>query len=254
MTRQQDEYHDNQEEEYYGPDNDIEGLNETVYMSADEGDYEEYSDYDRVPNETQEQYYTPNTYVPHIDNGGYYTAPQHLYTANPSQVVESHVETTPLVTIDHGVAIDSTNQVNNNTYPDAGYETEVGQNTIPQLTAPEMVTHQTDRYTHNIIQDGFMGQFDDIDVGAYPSTKKVSPQAVRSTASYAEPRTVLIHNRPQTQIQQPLVVHQVHNLFGATSSPKKPLPPPGWPVRECHLVKEKHLELPPSQAFFMKMI
>ena len=84
-----------------------------------------------------------------------------------------------------------------------------------------------------------MGQFDDVEQIDYATAKQVTPQIVSPKSNYAEPRTVLIHNRPQVGYQQPLVVHQVHNMFGATSSPKKPLPPPRWPVKEVSPRKQE---------------
>ena len=89
-----------------------------------------------------------------------------------------------------------------------------------------------------------MGQFDDLEEIDYATAKQVSPQIARPKNNYAEPRTVLIHNRPQVGYQQPLIVHQVHNMFGATSSPKKPLPLPRWPVKEVSPENKRPVERP----------
>ena len=77
-----------------------------------------------------------------------------------------------------------------------------------------------------------MGQFDDIDEIAYATASQIPPQVDRSKVNLIIPRTVLVHERPQQVYQDPLIVHQVHEVFGGTSSPKKAFPPPRWPVDE----------------------
>ena len=77
-----------------------------------------------------------------------------------------------------------------------------------------------------------MGQFDDIDEIAYATANQIQPQVVKSKIQQVIPRTVLVHDQPQQVYQEPLIVHQVHEVLGHTSSPKKALPLPRWPVDE----------------------
>ena len=77
-----------------------------------------------------------------------------------------------------------------------------------------------------------MGQFDDIDEIAYATASQIPPQVVKPKINPIIPRTVLVHEWPQQVYQEPLIVHQVHEVLGSTSSPKKALPPPRWPVDE----------------------
>ena len=119
-------------------------------------------------------------------------------------------------------------------YPDDGYATEIGtqHTTQQQITELAPSSHNTATYTHRIAQDEFMGQFDDIDKIAYATASQILSQVVRPRINPVIPRTVLVHERPQQVYQEPLIVHQVHEALGGTSSPKKAFPPPRWPVDE----------------------
>ena len=193
--RQQDEYPDQQDaQQQQAIDNEITRLNESLYLSAEEGDYDEYGEYDSFQEGTQEQFYTPYQYPPITDGSLDYTAQTHLNSARTNQVVGSHAFEAQSVFDNQNT--DNITQASEATYPDAGYETEIGTDTITQENARTSVSHHTDRYTFNTEQDEFMGQFDDLDEIAYATAKQVSPQIVRPKNNYAEPCTVLIHNRP----------------------------------------------------------
>ena len=73
-TSQQDEYQDNSDQDVLpttDAEQDIERLNETMYFSVDEQEYDDY-DTDRVAqNMTYKHYYRPNQYAPMTDNGLY---------------------------------------------------------------------------------------------------------------------------------------------------------------------------------------
>ena len=58
-TRQQDEYLDNREGQAADAFNDTGILNESIYVSADEGDYNDQVDYNEYDETTQEVFYTP---------------------------------------------------------------------------------------------------------------------------------------------------------------------------------------------------
>ena len=115
--------------------------------------------------------------------------------------------------------MDTIRKASEATYPDAGYETEIGSDNRTQVNAHTSTSHHTDRYTFVIEQDEFMGQFDDVEQIDYAIANQVAPQVVNPESNYAEPRTVLIHNRPQIGYQQPLVVctpsaqHVRSNIF-----------------------------------------
>ena len=71
-TRQQDEYLDNREGQAADAFNDTGILNESIYVSADEGDYNDQVAYDDYIETTQEKYYTPGAATPNTDTGLYY--------------------------------------------------------------------------------------------------------------------------------------------------------------------------------------
>ena len=126
-------------------------------------------------------------------------------------------------------------------YPDDGYATEVGTQYITQqqITGPASSSYNTTTYTHRVAQDEFMGQFDDIDEIAYATASQIPSHVVRPKINPVLPRMVLLHERPQQVYQEPLIVHQVHEVLGDTSSPKKTFPPPRWPVDEVSLRKRQ---------------
>ena len=230
-TRQQDEYLDNREGHATKAFNDTGILNESIYVSADEGDYNDQIAYDDYNETTQETYYTPGAATLNTDTDLYYnTHEQNIDSVGGDS--ESHV----------GWSQNSENRIVNDegireleeAYPDDGYATEIGtqhttQQQITELTPP---LYNTAKYTYRIVQDEFMGQFDDIDEIAYAMASQIPPQVVRPKINPVVPRTVLVHDRPQQVYQEPLIVHQVHEVLGGTSSPKKALPPLRWPVDE----------------------
>ena len=230
-TRQQDEYLDDREEQAADSLNDTEILNESIYVSADEGDYDNQVAYDDYNENTQELYYTPGATAPTTDTGLYNnTYQQNVASANGDS--QSHVHWSQNVV--NSVVNGEDSQGLEETYPDAGYETEIGTQhpTQQQLTELVSLPNNTATYTYRVAQDEFMGQFDDIDEIAYAMASQISPQVVRPKTNTVKPRTVLIHERPQQVYQEPLVVHQVHEVLGSTSLPKKAFPPPRWPVEE----------------------
>ena len=230
-TRQQEEYQDQHaEQQQLLVDNGNNRLNESLYLSAEEGDYDEYDEYDSFQEGTQEQFYTPYQYPPITDGRLDYTAQTHSNLVRPNQVVGLHALKVQLVQGSQNR--DNKHEASEAIYPDTGYETEIGSDNRTQATAHTSTSYHTDRYTYVTGPDEFMGQFDDVEQIDYATANQIDPQIVSPENNYAKPCTVLIHNRPQVGYQQPLVVHQVHNMFGATSSPKKPLPPPRWPVKE----------------------
>ena len=226
-TRQQDEYLDDDPQPYDTIPADASGLNESVYISAEEGEDEEYVEYDRYQDEGPEQYYTPQKYIHDTDRGLYNNTQSQAYLASSSGVGESHARNSNL---DKDYQADATTRQPS---VDTGYETEVGsENTTIPNVIPLLYIYDTNTYMHKTTQDEFMGQFDDIDKIAYNKVNQVSPQVVSNKMRVTEPRTILIHSKPDIGYQDPLIVHQVQDMFGATSSPKKPFPPPRWPVNE----------------------
>ena len=230
-TRQQDEYLDDREEQAVDSLNDTEILNESIYVSADEGDYGNQVAYDDYNENTQKIYYTPGAAAPTTDTGLYYNTHQQ-YAVSADRNSQSHVHWSQNVV--NRVVNDEGSRSLEEAYPDAGYETEIGtqHSTQQQVTDVASSPYNTATYTYRIAQDEFMGQFDDIDEIAYATASQILPQVVRTKTNTVEPRTVLIHERPQQVYQEPLVVHQVHEVLGSTSSPKKAFPPPRWPVEE----------------------
>ena len=224
-TRQQDEYLDDQEEQVADLQNDIAVLNESIYLSADDGEYDDQVDDGSYYEDTQEQYYTPGASAPNTDTGLYYNLQQQNVASNNGDC-QSHAHWSQNVVSNDGKDVDS--QGFEETYPDTGYASEIStQNpTQQQLTEVVPIPNNTTTYTHRVAQDEFMGHFDDIDEIAYTSAKQVSPQIVRPKTSMAQPRTVLIHERLQQVYQQPLTVHQVHGIVRGNTSPKKVFPPP----------------------------
>ena len=237
-TRQQEEYQDQcDDQQQLLVDNDNNRLNESLYLSAEEGGYDEYEEYDSFQEGTQEQFYTPYQYPPITDGSLDYTVQTYSNLARPNQVVGSHA--IEVQSVQGSQNTDNIRKASEAIYPDTGYETEIGSDNRTQATAHTSTSYHTDRYTYVTEPDEFMGQFDDVEQIDYATANQIAPQVVSPENNYAEPRTVLIHNRPQIGYQQPLVVHQVHNMFGATSSPKKPLPPPRWPVKEVSPRKQE---------------
>ena len=234
MTRQQDEYPDNEPEQYEEIIADATGLNESVYISAEEGDFVESVEYDRYQDEGPEQYYTPQNYIHNTDSGLYQNTQSQVYLANASGVDESHAIASNK---GEGFRYEDTDRQPS---IDTGYETEIGpENTSRPSVIPLLYIYSTNTYTHRTTQDEFMGQFDDIDEIAYNTANQVSPQVVRKATRVAELRMVLIHNKPDIGYQEPLIIHQVQDMFGATSSPKKLFPPSRWPVNEVNPKKHE---------------
>ena len=81
------------------------------------------------------------------------------------------------------------------TYPDMGYETEIG---IP-LDHSGLTSHNslynTDTYMYTTAKDEFMGQLYDIDEIGYSNANQIEPQIVRRKKQLAVPCTVLIHEQ-----------------------------------------------------------
>ena len=181
-TRQQDEYPNTSEGQAADVFNDTGILNESIYVSADEGDYTDqvaYNDYNETAHET---YYTPGAEIPNTDTDLYYnTHEQNIDSVGGDS--QSHV----------GWSQNIENRITNNEDfretqeldPDDGYATEIG------------TQHNTATYTYRIAQDEFMGQFDDIDEIAYAMASQILPQVVRPRNNPVIPRTVLVHERPQ---------------------------------------------------------
>ena len=230
-TRQQDEYLDNREGQAADAFNDTGILNESIYVSADEGDYNDQVAYDDYNETTQEIYYTPVAATTNTDTGLYYnTHEQNIDSVGGDS--QSHVDWSQ--NIENRIVNDEGIREVEEAYPDDGYATEIGtqHTTQQQITGTVPSSYNTATYTHRIAQDEFMGQFDDIDEIAYATVSQIPSHVVRPKINPVIPRTVLVHERPQQIYQEPLIVHQVHEVLGGTSSPKKALPPPRWPVDE----------------------
>ena len=230
-TRQQDEYPDQLDEQIANELDDTQILNESIYVSADEGDYDSQVDYDDVNGEPQDIYYTPMKTMPTTDNGLYANIQQQNLTSldgsSQSHVVWSQGADNVDSNEEHRQHVEEPD-------PDDGYATEVGTqpHTSTQMSEVEPATYNTATYTYKMAQDEFMGQFDDIDELAYPTPNNARSQVVSPKANRIMARTVLVHEKPQQAYQAPLIVHRVHEAFGGNSTPKKDLPPPRWPVEE----------------------
>ena len=72
-------------------DTDINRLNESLYLSAEEGDYDDYEEYDSFQEGTQEQFYTPYQYPPITDGSLDYTVQTYSNLARSNQFVGSTV-------------------------------------------------------------------------------------------------------------------------------------------------------------------
>ena len=226
-ARQQDEYLDYREGQAADAFNDAGILNKSIYVSADEGDYNEQVAYD----DYNETYYTPDAATTNTDTGLYHnTHEQNIDSVGGDS--QSHVDWSQNVEnrIVSGEGIRELEEA----YPDDGYATEIGTQYITQqqITGTVPSSYNTTTYTHRIAQDEFMGQFDDIDEIAYATVSQIPSHVVKPEINLVIPRTVLVHEWPQQVYQEPLIVHQVHEVLGGTSSPKKAFPPPRWPVDE----------------------
>ena len=230
-TRQQDEYPEQTDEQTANEIDDTQNFNESIYVSADEGDYDSQVDYNDYNGEAQDIYYTPSATAPNTDDGLYYNTHQQNFDSLDGDS-QSHV--------DWSRSVDNRNENDEGRHqveeadPDDGYATEVGTQHHTQQHRTELVPslYNTATYTYRTAQDEFMGQFDDIDEIAYATADSLPPQVVSPKTNRIIPRTVLVHERPHQVYQEPLVVHQVHKVLGGTSSPKKDFPPPRWPVDE----------------------
>ena len=230
-TRQQDEYLDNREGQAADAFNDTGILNESIYVSADEGDYNDQVDYNEYDETTQEVFYTPVADRLNTDTGLYYnTQEQNIDSVGGDS--QSHVHWSQ--NAENRIINGASSREIEEAYPDDGYATEIGtqHTTQQQITELAPSSHNTATYTHRIAQDEFMGQFDDIDEIAYATASQIPSQVVRPRINPVIPRMVLVHERPQQVYQEPLIVHQVHEALRGTSSPKKAFPPPRWPVDE----------------------
>ena len=212
-ARQQDEYPDN---EYY--DNtvtviftyDPSALNDSMYYSADENDIENRDDYDTY-NTTQ--YYTPEqTEMTDKDLYGSDMYNTQSNIASNSQVVESHAE--DLMSFDQVDSASQGAQADVISYPDTGYETEIGTQVSDHLIEGiRQQQYYTDNYTYVAPQDEFMGQYNDIDEPDYNTATQAVP-VTKPRPRVAVPQQVLIHDKPVKCFQEPLVVHQVQGMFG----------------------------------------
>ena len=77
-TRQQDEYLDYTEGRAAAGLIDTGVLNDSIYVSADEGDYNDQIAYDYYNNTTQETYYTPGAVPTNTDTGLYYNTHEQI--------------------------------------------------------------------------------------------------------------------------------------------------------------------------------
>ena len=229
--RQQDEYLENTDEQAANAFNDTQILNESIYVSADEGDYDSQVDYNDYNGDTQDIYYTPSEATPNTDTGLYYNTHQQNVNSVEGNS-QSHVDWSQ--NVDNRTVNDEGSQQVEEAYPDDGYATEIGTQHTTQQQMTELVPslYNTATYTYRTAQDEFMGQFDDIDEIAYAMANRLPPQVVSPKINPVIPHTVQVHERPQQGYQEPLIVHWVHEVLGGTSSPKKDFPPPRWPVDE----------------------
>ena len=226
-TRQQDEYLDYREGQAIDAFNDTGILNESIYVSADEGDYNEQVAYD----DYNETYYTPDAATIQTDTDLYNNTHEHNVESVGGDS-QSHVDW--LQNVENRIVSDEGIQELEEAYPDDGYAMEIGMqySTQQQITGTVPPSYNTTTYTHRIAQDEFMGQFDDIDEIAYATANQILSHVVKPKINPVVPHTVLVHERSQQVYQEPLIVHQVHEVIGGTSSPKKAFPPPRWPVDE----------------------
>ena len=145
-TRQQEEYQDQRDDQQQQMiDTDINWLNKSLYLSAEEGDYDEYEEYDSFQEGMQEQFYTPYQYPPITDGSLDYTVQTYSNLARSNQAVGSHA--VEAHSVQDSQNTDNIHKANEATYPDAGYETEIGSDTRTQVKAHTSTSHHTDRYT-----------------------------------------------------------------------------------------------------------
>ena len=190
-TRQQDEYLENTDEQAADAFNDTQIFNESIYVSADEGDYDSQVDYNDYNGDTQDIYYTPSAAVPNTDTGLYYNTHQQNVNSVEGNS-QSHVDWSQ--NVDNRTVNDEGNQQVEEEYPD-GYATEIGTQHTTQQQMTELVPslYNTATYTYRTAQDEFMGQFDDIDEIAYATANRLPPQVVSPKINPVLPRTVQVH-------------------------------------------------------------
>ena len=121
--RQQDEYPEQLDEQIANEIDDTQIFNDSIYVSADEGDYDSQVDYNDYNGELQDIYYTPRTTIPTTDDGLYdNTQQQNLISLDGNS--QSHVDWS------HSVDnVDNTEEGGHQVEepdPDDGYATEVG--------------------------------------------------------------------------------------------------------------------------------
>ena len=178
-TRQQDEYLDETQEWTAGASNDVGVLNKSIYVSADEGDYDNQAVYDDYNKTLQEIYYTPGAEAPNTDTGLYYNTNQQntvsIERDSPGHMQIGHKNVNSRVVTDEG------SRVIEEAYPDDGYATEIG------------TQHNATTHTYKVAQDEFMGQFDDIDEIAYATASQIPPQVVSPKINPIKLHTVIIH-------------------------------------------------------------
>ena len=222
--RQQDEYPDQLDEQLANELDEPQMLNDSIYVSADEGDYDRQIEYNDYNGEQQDIYYTPMASMPMTDNG-LYDNTQQQSADRLDGFSQSHAVWSQGIDVVENVEEDSY-QVGE-TDPDDGYATEVGTqfhtpDQTPQV-APALYNNATS--TYQAAPDEFMGQFDDIDELAYPTVTKAKAKIVTPNVNRVLAHTVLVHDQPKPVYQAPLVVHRVHEALGGYSTPKKDLPP-----------------------------
>ena len=242
-TRQQDEYPDRLDEQLANELNESQTLNDSIYVSADEGDYDRQIENNDYTGEQQDIYYTPMAAMPTTDNGLY----DNIQQQNSDRLdghSQSHVVWSQGVDVTGDIEEDS-HQVEE-TDPDDGYATEVGTQLHTHLQTPKALPafYNNATCTYKTAPDEFMGQFDDIDELAYPTMNKAKAKIVSPDANRVLARTVLVHEQPQPVYQAPLIVHRVQEALGGYSTPKKGLPPPRWPVNEVSPKRRQSLERP----------
>ena len=229
--RQQDEYPDQLDEQMANELNDTQILNDSIYVSADEGDYDRQIDYNDYNGEPQDIYYMPMASIPTTDDGLYDDTQQQNSNSLDGNSQSHVVWSQGVDNVDND---EEDRQQVEEPDPDDGYATEVGTQPHTHLQRSELVPalYNTATYTYKTAPDEFMGQFDDIDEIAYSTANKARSQVVSPKANRILARTVLVHEQPQQVYQAPLIVHRVHEALGEYSTPKKDLPPPRWLVNE----------------------
>ena len=122
-TRQQDEYPNDGAGQAADTFNDIGILNESIYVSADEGDYNDQVAYDDYNETTQEIYYTPGVATLDTDIGLYHnTHDQNIDSIGGDS--QSHVDWSQ--NVENRIVNDEGVQETEEAYPDDGYATEIG--------------------------------------------------------------------------------------------------------------------------------